>query len=1242
MKALDALSVPLQGTTLIEASAGTGKTYTITTLYLRLLLEKRLTVKDILVVTFTNAATAELRDRLRRHLRRAIDAIDHDGASDDSSLTDFVTKRIAAGSAKQDRAQLLQAVHGFDEAAVFTIHGFCQRVLEQNAFESAVPFDAELITDQSSIVGDVVQDFWVRELHAADPAFIAKLGDEGVSPSRLERLALKAATHRYVEVLPNSVEDEAECAQALGEWREALAAAAAMWTTDHDEVLGLICDTGTMKQNQYPADRVSSSWKAEMQREMTVPAPGIVSRWPKFEKFTNAQLEKGTKKGQDRPAHRFFDACDRLAAADMRLSEAFGTSVLALKRSLVDDVRTELRRRKERARVRSFDDLLHYVVEALRGPGGEHLAHSIRQRFGTALIDEFQDTDPVQYEIFRRIYHGNDGTLFLIGDPKQAIYAFRGADVFAYLNARHDAGERTWTLDTNWRSDPHLIDAVNALYHGRQREFWLREIRFEATRPQPEAKNQLVSGSAYGSPLRLLFLTREAVRLTSKNLIRKDDARRAVTEAVAAEIARLLDSDTTIDGRPVQPADVAVLCRTNREASDMQSALRAGNVHSVLQSEASVFDSREASEVQRLLRAMAEPSDIPALKAALATSMLGVDAATLLRLESDESDWDRWVNRFSRWHRRWTENGFVAAFRQLLEEREVQARLLGLVGGERRMTNVLHLVELLHGASAELRLGPRALVHWLEEARSGNERGSVLGAEAAQIRLESDANAVKLLTIHRSKGLEYPIVFCPFLWEARLQKPDKNAATFFHDEEDGNRPKIDLGSPEHEGHLARAMEEELAENLRLLYVAVTRARHACVLVWGACNGAERSPLGYLLHQPDDVDSDSVRDACSDRITSAEDDELRQDLHRIADRSGGTIAVEDLRRDTYQRRSADNDEGAELYCRPTRRELGLNWRLSSFSGLTFAADVISQPGAEGIDHDTDVTIEEARPPSDGSGTTESVPLADFEPGARSGRFFHKLFEELDFQERNEAVLRDHVRKMLASYGLAGKDPTFWVERLCASIRDILQTPLVEGSPSWSLVDVPSTERLNEMEFVFPVCAASPAGDVCTAAPLASGPLLQAQHLAGVFTRHGSGDVAAYAERLQDLQFTALTGYLRGFVDLVFRHRDRWYIVDYKSNRLGAAPEDYAPSLLPRIMSQHHFYLQYHLYVVALHLHLQRLVPGYDYERDFGGVYYLFLRGMSPGYAPGNGIFHDRPDRALVEGLCAVLRTPGSAP
>ncbi|HZO14411.1 MAG TPA: UvrD-helicase domain-containing protein, partial [Polyangiaceae bacterium] len=938
-----------------------------------------------------------------------------------------------------------------------------------------------------------------------------------------------------------------------------------------------------------------------------------------FDSFRASYLANACTKGWEgmAPSGPFYTACDWLARNVEEYERATAARSLAFRRRLVDWMRSELPRRKAEAGIMAFDDLLLRLHEALRSIDGERLARAIRRRFPAALIDEFQDTDPIQYGIFDRIWRQD--ALFLIGDPKQAIYAFRGADVFAYLRAaREIAHKRRFTMGKNWRSDPSLVDAVQAMLCAPRSPFLLDSI----------ALPQVASATArdrMNPALRFLFVRRDDA--AKPKAITKARAKERLPHVVAADIARLLRERPSIDA--LSPSDIAVLTRTNEQAFQVQAALRARAVRAVVLGDQSVFEDEQpdARDVEQLLAAIAEPSHSPAVRAALTGTLLGIRASELARFERDGT-WDEWIARFRSWQARWLSRGFVQMFRAFLAEARVFERLLALPGGERRATNVLHLMELLHGAQSALHLGPGGLLAWLRRERA-NARSR---PESAQIRLESDERAVRITTIHKSKGLEYAVVYCPYLWDGRLSFQDEREL-LFHDDD---ALKLTL-APETE-HRDRAKAERLAESIRLLYVALTRARHQCTVVWGGFKDFETSALGYVLHPPVLAAREPTVSDVRAHLVNLNDERMLRDLSSLAGEHPGAIEIHpvDLDRLDLDERV---DEPApahspELRARVVARPVVSAWTTASFTALVSGASLDTSEGRDRDERD-DIALE---PAADRLG----ILLSAFPRGARAGNFFHELLEEMDFAEpiRDRTACAERVSDKLAQYRYAPELRDTVVDTLAA----VVATPL--NPKKWRLCDIGAGERKSELEFHLPVAAAGAESMVPRGRQLELGfaastrQPLRARELAHVFADHPSRELApGYAERVARLGFVPLEGFLKGYIDLVFSRDGRFYLADYKTTHLGDTLGAYAGERLPAAMAHAHYYLQYHLYAVALHRHLERRVRGYRYEEHFGGVYYLFIKGMTP--ATRSGVFFERPPRARIEALSALLQHPGGS-
>jgi exodeoxyribonuclease V beta subunit len=1038
----------------------------------------------------------------------------------------------------------------------------------------------------------IVEDFWRRQLFDAPRLIANQVIANKLCPDKLQREIQSMLGKPYLAVSgASSIE---ELAGAEPAFLEAFDAARGLWSGGREEVAERLQQSDALNGNRYRKNSIPR-WLHSMdeylgQEEIFKPKP-----FDKFYKFTTAELNDSTKGGRQAPEHPFFHACDRLHQAAGRLQTYFERYFQILRYRLFSYCNEELPKRKRRQQVQSYDDLLLNLRHGLRTEAqGSELAQSIRERYRAALVDEFQDTDPVQYDIFQSVYHGSNQPVFLVGDPKQAVYSFRGADIFAYLRAKRDAGEEL-TLATNWRSDPGLVEALNALFSDNPAPFLLDRIPFHPVAPADREHPRLVATDDGDAPFRVWF-----IGCGENGKVRnKGEAHELSARATAGRIARLLNraeqgkAYLERDGRrtPLSGGDIAVLVRSHRQAGLVRRALLAFGVPSVQQSRDSVFVTPEAVELERVLLAIASPRREDGVRAALLTDIFGLSGADLEALLGDERAWEAVLLEYSDYHQLWREQGFIRMFRALLVRREVYGRLLGFGDGERRMTNLLHLAELLQEAGVNERLGMEGLIHWLAVQRSH----PAADEERQQLRLESDADRVQVVTIHKSKGLEYPIVFCPFLWDGKLWS-EKEEIVAFHDPQDGDRPVLDLGSADIDRHRLYAAREELAENLRLAYVALTRAKYRCYMVWGAIKDAASSAPAWLLYRPPVVaiNADPVQ-AQQDLIGGLNEPGWRAGVERLAARAGGAVQLStlvDLDGESY--RPASHDERS-LAARVFAGQARPGWHFTSFTALQ------ERHGAELPDRDAGFRIDDA------VGSEGEPSIFTFPQGARAGTCLHAIFEQLDFTRDGDQLER-LVEDTLPKYGFE----LSWTPIVSAMVRRVLRAPL-DACGRLTLGGVAWSQRLTELEFMYRFDA------------------LEADSLGRVLAEAG-GD---WARRLETPDFRPRdAGFMRGFIDLVFTAGEQVFLLDYKSNWLGPTPDHYRLEALERAMTAGGYHLQYLIYTVALHRYLRWRRPDYDYQRDFGGVLYLFLRGMGPDH-PGRGVYATRPPEGLITALDRYL-------
>ena len=1176
------LRYPLSGMHLIEASAGTGKTYAISGLFVRLLLEKKLAVRQILVVTYTRAATEDLRLRVRQMVGSCLQAFASGRGRDD-----FETGLLAEiDDHDQAGRRLVSALQDFDEAAIFTIHAFCQRMLKENSLESGALMDTELVPDLDELLQEIAADFWRLQMDRFPPAFTA-LAAKKILPDRLFFFVKKMRPGLLLlpAIDPAVLERIAGggLAGTENEVSRALAAVCRAWPLAREQVHRLLLENTGLNKKSYSPEKIPL-WLAEMDafcREQPV-YQGVIPE--NFGKFSADSLAAATKKNSLAPVHPFFHLCREVCVCHEKWTTLCDQGLIALRQEAARYGLAEFDRRKREKNLFAYDDLLHKLRQALQGQNRDRLIRRILDRFPAALIDEFQDTDPVQYEIFSTLYQCAAQTLlYIIGDPKQAIYSFRGADIFTYMTAIRDVPS-SFDLDRNYRSEPGLIRAVNSLFAAATDPFVYSRIPFHPVSAADKKERPLLTiGGRQEPPLQLWQIMR---RPAENDAMPREVAEKRVLAALAAEISGLLEQgrngEALIGDRRLGPRDIAVLVRENREAQQVQKILYRVGIPSVQQSMEDLFATHETEELSRVLSAVVEPANDRKIRAALATDMLGGTCVDLLRLEEDEEAWSSRLALFLFCHHCWREKGFMAMFRLLLDQQHVRVQLLRFVDGERRLTNVLHLGEVLHSHEREKKATPAALLAWLADRIAGRDKA----AEEHQLRLESDAERVQIVTIHRAKGLQYPVVFCPFSWGGSRSIRE---TVSFHLPEGGNVAALDMGSEEIEQHKEMARQEELAENMRLLYVALTRAVHRCYVAWGAFHGAESSALAWLFHGRGDFA------ALKKRVKKLTDAEIGAELIELVRQAEGNIALVARTGDELPSpRTSWRDRPAPLVCRTFTGGISA-LQVTSFTAIT----------SHGRHGEPFAPREEARGAPEDSGSIHAFPR-----GAAPGTFMHDIFEHLDFPQlgTDPETCRQLIVKKLARHGFAPS----WQDAVFAMVHNVLTTPLLPDRPELVLQSVAAGKRLNELEFYFPLAAVTSA------------------EVKEILQAHGHGGPLAAA-----LEFTVNRGFLKGYIDLVFERDGRFYLVDWKSNYLGAGPADYNRGRLEEVMVRERYSLQYLFYTVALHQYLAQRLTDYSYETHFGGCFYIFLRGVHPEYGSACGIYHDRPAADLVTRLSRLL-------
>lgn len=1081
------------GTTLVEASAGTGKTWTLAALVTRYVADEAIPLEQLLVVTFSRLASQELRDRVRHQLEDTLERLEAPARPDDDTLVQHL--RRGSPTDVEPRARRLRvALADFDTATIATIHQFCHLVLRGLGVAGDSDPHATLVEDLSELRRDVVDDLFLAR---------AVRGRSGADHATSTSDARVALDHPRSPLLPE------------------------------------------------------------------------------------------------------------------RASQA-----VAERQAFMRDARVEFARRKRRAALLGYDDLLADLCDALEDEHGPARVR-MRNRWSVVLVDEFQDTDPVQWNVFSRAFATPVKTLVLIGDPKQAIYGFRGGDVHTYLTA---AGTATTAcgLPTNYRSDASLVDALQVLTCGAALSpgIEVHPIRAALT-------GQRLAGAPDSNPVRMRTVRGERLPMA--------DARAIIAADAAADVVTLLDARAEFGARPLVARDIAVLAKTNQDLHAVRAALRERGVPAVLMTNESVLRSEAATWWLVLLTALEQPQRPERVRAACLTPLIGWSVPELDAL--GEAGTDRAAAQVRELVTAFQLGGLPAIL-DVLRDDGLSARLLGRVGGERDITDVEHCAQVLQEQVGASRKSLTAVVTWL--LRQSDEDAEA-GSRTRVIRLDSDDHAVTLSTIHGSKGLQYPVVYAPFLFSNYIKSENPVVVHVA-----GERAIAFAEEP-----LAKtaARQEAEDEDVRLAYVAMTRARSQLVLWWAPTYNTPSSGLHRLLFgRAPDVNTltaylgspPAERPVATLARPDKEPPSPVAEAMLAAWARAGAFSLAVVPDEVPVVRARLPHEQAEtLEARTFTRTIDRDWRRTSYTGLAAAGEATS-PGTAPTSADTEPEgdaigshDEEEVILADQAGTGVRSPMAGLPVGTTFGSLVHAVLETADLQSANlRAEFHDRINVHRVRWPVDELD----VDELAAALELVCATPLGPTADDVTLRDIAPADQLTEMDFELPLGG----GDAPGTGSLLSemGPLLR---------RHLPADdpLLPYAASLESpgLGDQVLRGYLTGSIDLTFRHDGRFYVVDHKTNWLGAAEseltlDDYAPDRLAAAMTHTSYPLQALLYAVALHRHLRWRLPGYDPQRHLGGVLYLYLRGMAGPDTPRvagvpHGVFAWRPPPALVEELSMLL-------
>lgn len=1208
----------LPGTNLIEASAGTGKTFAIAQLVVRFVVEKGIPIESILVVTFTRAATAELKARIRQRLYDAQLALSGEGriAEDLSSWIEHLTlSQMDETQLALYQQRIQQALLALDQAAIYTIHGFSQTLLKQFALESGQAFEVEALNDFRVQKQSLVYDFWRKLLYPATTEDVKLITQYYDDPSKLAKEIMNIDFG--MRIVPEIEAPQQALRQQLLKVEAEKQAAIACWEKVLDLVrphIGLM-NGNVVKSYQVRAQRILDWLKGQAALDK---GDKVWLSYEKFEKsFKKDDLAVFESLNLDiQPVQRY----ERLLS---------GVSSLVL-RAALDYVQQGLKPLAENQNLMTFDDMVRHLSEALDAPSGKRLMQTIRRAYPVAMIDEFQDTDSHQWHTFSKVFAEKLDNkrekaelpyLYLIGDPKQAIYKFRGADIYTYFKAQKHA-EHRYTLEKNWRSNPRMVTAVNHIFtpppyqinsgfNKSNTPFNLTEMIFHPVKAaKSEQDGALLKSGQTVSAMPIWYLQQQG-----DGALPQKAAKAQIVDHVLDEILQLInqDQDYTIQTQSktqkVTPKDIAILVASHKDATQFQDALRQVGVPAAMVSRHSVFQSASAQALLSLLIAVAAPKDTAKARMALTSDWLGLNGQAYFQFLNDAHALDGWIQVLHDWHHIWQSKGLMVLMNHFLAyqgwgmSESVQSRLLRRMDGERWLTDIWHLAELIQTEANENQLGILKVLQWVQQQCL---EGQSL-PEETKLRLESDASAVTIMTMHASKGLEFPIVFCVGLgFRSKPKVAPKNVVC--HDATSDERI-LDIQSNKFEQHKAQAEKEALSEEVRKLYVAVTRAKYRCYVIGGNIrergNSKEMIPsaLHHLVYRFDESINQNPVSAFKQVCDSS--DELTCEY---------VIRPEILPPlEPYH-----SSEAALALSLPTASiVLSNRWRMTSYSALARRSISNSPEEATRQDETDNISAEwreEAEQAGDEdfnplpqSSTLESIAALSLIKGAHFGNLVHDCFEHITFDK----IAEQHpdfkeLREKQADYYGVSLSPE-QTEAYDEMMRKACLT-LLSDNANFSLSQLAPTQCLKEMPFYLNLPQMN---------------LVQLNEL----TQH--------SPFCQPLQTEAVEGYLTGFIDLVCEFEGKFYVMDYKSNYL----DSYDPDAIEAAMHHHNYGLQYWIYSLVLHLYLKKRLVDYDYQRHFGGVRYLFVRGMAAEF-PLQGVFQDRLRESQVEQMEALFQSEGA--
>ena len=1249
MNVLDVANMPLQAYALVEASAGTGKTYTISQLVLRLILlgldgeaTEPLNIDQILVVTFTKAATQELKDRIRANLLQAIKMLKNwqavqqpiastaaDKLDSDQALEQICAKAISCLGMKTVLQRLQQSSFTIDEAAIFTIHSFCQHVLSNYAFATGQAFEKQLLESSETIIRDMAIKLWREQVYRFDIEQMALMQSYFSNPQVLLQSFSALLSCHLLDQTAVSEENSLKHAAAFATFHQQSSQCQQLFAeikTDYAKAkhdLQALFD-GAKLGASYRKDHMPKRWRAlDEYLSLGSALQGLdVDDKKDFKRyFCQSFIDAKAKQAL---SHPLFVKLDQLSNAQKILFGQLCTAIRTSLIKLIDEFKVE-------NNIFFFDDLIDACHKSLssefenasdaENTSPLHLANLLRAQFPAALIDEFQDTDNTQFRIFDAIYRQSPAhLLFMIGDPKQAIYSFRGADIQAYFSARHRVDSaKQYSLAKNWRTLPSLVTTVNQIFSMHCDSFVQQDFPAYPQVGSPASFNDWQGLAIANNPSSAFSaFVADAVeldQLSSSLPLNKEIGEKLAAKKTAGFIADLLNKRAKLNQQDIEPKDIAILVRKGSQAKLMQAALNEQGVNSIFLSKDSVLASAEFDGFVRLLQACISPYDRALVLAALGDALIMYSDQEIRQLLDDENQVFAIQARFAEFKQLSEQRGFMSMWQSLVTEFSIAENLLQRLDGERRYTNLQQLAELFQQQCLQnSQHQDVCLAHQLSQFLAFAQMQNLAleqSIEGRKLRLESEANLVEIVTIHGSKGLEYPLVCCPFISSG----DDLRAG--FKKVYSKVEQAYTISWRASEQDKAQLIMEQLAEDVRLLYVAFTRAKYHLNICWLPQNKVDKSALWHVLanhEQSTLAGTKADKNLCLEtfnqllnQLDSCDINPVINANQSIQDSNAiGTLVLADLQRKHSLEYVARSYSALMMPSHSVYHSDGLSTAQAADADMTMqqleaqsAYDELNPVAAF-----NELTM--AHTESELSEQEKFASIFHFPRGAHAGNFLHLLFENIDFQQA-EADLLIEMPKLLQRFQISDQ----WSDCLMQMVSIILNKPMPHEQPeqSFCLADISSFELKKEMGFHL---MAKP---------------IEGEKIAQLLSQYRGGEAVASLQNIN--------GYFKGFIDLSFAVNGQYFVLDYKSNHLGFSISDYNQAAMHEAMLSHDYDLQYLIYSLALHRLLQRRLADYDYDQHFGGVYYLFLRGINRD-GP-EGVYFAKPDKAVIKRLDAMFES-----